>query len=117
MFKIFKKTLVSGALGNALEMYDYVIWGLFSPYLSKEFLLPDSKLSDIFILFFITYLIRPFGSLVGGILADQGGRKKILTSSILLMGVSTSLIGILPSYEHIGITSVYILLILRLTQV
>lgn len=117
MFNVSKKTIISGAIGNALEMYDYVIWGLFSVYLSKEFLPPQSKMSDIFFLFFITYILRPIGSLVGGILADQAGRKRVLTLSIVLMGVCTSIIGILPSYDRIGVIAVFLLLFIRLIQV
>jgi MHS family proline/betaine transporter-like MFS transporter len=117
MLSLSKKTIIGGAIGNALEMYDYVIWGLFSVYLSKEFLPPNSKLSDIFFLFLLTYILRPIGSLVGGILADQAGRKKILTLSIFLMGICTSIVGILPSYADIGVISVFLLLFIRLIQV
>src|SRR3989338_8359349 len=117
MFKTSKKIIISGAIGNALEMYDYVIWGLFSVFLSKEFLPPQSKLSDIFFLFFITYILRPIGSLLGGMLADQAGRKRVLTLSILLMGFGTAAIGILPSYEQIGVISVFLLLFIRSVQV
>lgn len=117
MFKTSKKIIISGAIGNALEMYDYIIWGLFSVFLSKEFLPPQSKLSDIFFLFLITYILRPIGSLLGGMLADQVGRKKMLTLSIFLMGICTALVGILPSYEQIGVISVFLLLFIRLIQV
>lgn len=117
MLSVSKRTIIGGAIGNALEMYDYVIWGLFSVYLSKEFLPPNAQLSDIFFLFLLTYILRPIGSFVGGILADQAGRKKILTLSIFLMGVCTSIVGILPSYAHIGVISVFLLLFIRLIQV
>ncbi len=117
MFKTSKKIIISGAIGNALEMYDYVIWGLFSVFLSKEFLPPQSKLSDIFFLFFVTYILRPIGSLLGGMLADQTGRKRVLTLSILLMGIGTAAIGILPAYEQIGVISVFLLLFIRSVQV
>jgi MHS family proline/betaine transporter-like MFS transporter len=73
--------------------------------------------SDIFFLFLLTYILRPFTSLLGGILADQVGRKKILTLGIFLMGTCTGIIGILPSYERIGILSVFLLLFIRLIQV
>ncbi len=117
MLSVSKRTIIGGAIGNALEMYDYVIWSLFSVYLSKEFLPPNAKLSDIFFLFLLTYILRPIGSLVGGILADQAGRKKILTLSIFLMGICTSIVGILPSYAQIGVSSVFLLLFIRLIQV
>ena len=87
MFLVSKKTIIGGALGNALEAYDYVVWGLFSVYLSNEFLPPQSQLSDIFFLFLITYILRPIGGIVGGILADQLGRKRVLTLSIFIMGI------------------------------
>ena len=117
MFKISKKIIISGAIGNALEMYDYVIWGLFSVYLSKEFLPPASKLSDIFFLFLLSYIFRPLGSVLAGVFADQLGRKRVLTLSILLMGIGTALVGVLPSYAHIGVASVLLLLFIRLIQV
>lgn len=117
MFKSSKKIIISGAIGNALEMYDYIIWGLFAAFLSAEFLPPNSSLSDIFFLFFITYILRPIGGFLGGMLADQAGRKRVLTLSILLMGFGTAAIGILPSYEKIGVTSVFLLLFIRLVQV
>ncbi|HHF7367895.1 TPA: MFS transporter [Legionella bozemanae] len=117
MFKTSKKIIISGAIGNALEMYDYAIWGLFSVFLSKEFLPPNAKLSDIFFLFLLTYVLRPIGSFLGGMLTDQIGRKKILTLSIFFMGVCTALVGILPSYEQIGVIAVFLLLFIRLIQV
>lgn len=117
MFKTSKKIIISGAIGNALEMYDYMIWGLFSVFLSKEFLPPNSTLSDIYFLFLVSYFLRPLGSLLGGLLADQAGRKKVLTLSILVMGACTALIGILPSYNQIGMIAVYLLLFIRSIQV
>lgn len=117
MFKTSKKLIISGAIGTTLEMYDYGIWGLFSVFLSKEFLPPQSKLSDIFFLFLITYILRPIGSLLGGMLADQAGRKRVLSFSILLMGIGTAAIGILPSYEKISVISVFLLLFIRSVQV
>ena len=116
MFLVSKKTIIGGALGNALEAYDYVVWGLFSVYLSNEFLPPQSQLSDIFFLFLITYILRPIGGIVGGILADQLGRKRVLTLSIFIMGICTSIIGILPSYNNIGVIAVFLLLFVRLMQ-
>jgi MHS family proline/betaine transporter-like MFS transporter len=116
MFKISKKIMLSGAIGNALEMYDYAIWGLFSVYLSKEFLPPQSKLSDIYFLFFITYLLRPISGFVFGMLSDQLGRKKILTTSIFMMGICTTAVGLIPSYQSIGVISVFLLLFTRLIQ-
>lgn len=117
MFKTSKKIIISGAIGNLLEMYDYMIWGLFSVFLSKAFLPPGSKLSDMFVLFLITYILRPISGFLGGMLADQIGRKGVLTLSIILMGMCTALVGILPSYHQIGVISVLLLFFIRLVQV
>ena len=117
MFKVSKKIIVSGAIGNALEMYDYAIWSLFSVYLTKEFLPPQSNLKDMFILFLITYFLRPIGGFFFGLLSDQLGRKKILTISIFIMGLCTTAVGIIPSYQHIGVIAVFLLLFSRLIQV
>jgi MHS family proline/betaine transporter-like MFS transporter len=117
MFAISKKIIIGGAIGNALDMYDYMTWGLFSAYLSKEFLPPGSNLSDIFLLFLLTYILRPIGGLIGGIFADKIGRKKVLTLSILFMGAGTGIIGILPSYERIGTLAIIFLVFAQLIQV
>lgn len=116
MFKISKKIMISGAIGNALEMYDYAIWGLFSIYLTKEFLPPQSNLSDMFFLFLLTYILRPISGFVFGILSDQLGRKNVLTSCIFMMGICTTAVGFLPSYQSIGVLSVFLLLFTRLVQ-
>ena len=117
MFNVSKKIILSGAIGNILEMYDYAIWGLFSVFLSKAFLPEHSNLSDVFFIFLFTYLFRPLGGLLFGVLADQLGRKKILTLSIIIMGFCTAAVGILPSYERIGLLATLLLLFIRLIQV
>lgn len=117
MFKVYKKTIISGIIGNALEMYDYMIWSLFSVFLANAFLPTHSTLSDIFCIFLITYLFRPIGGLISGILADQIGRKAVLTLSIFVMGLCTSAVGILPSYESAGIVVTVSLAFIRFLQV
>ena len=117
MFKVSKKTIISGAIGNILEMYDFAIWGLFSVFLTKTFLPEHSNLSSIFFIFLITYIFRPIGGLLFGILADQMGRKKLLVISIVIMGLCTSLVGMLPSYEEIGLTATLFLILIRFIQV
>ncbi len=117
MFRISKKTILAGAVGNTLEFYDYVIWEIFSLYLLKEFLPPQSSLADLFFLFLITYIFRPLGSFIGGIFTDQLGRKKTLIIYILLMGGCTALVGLLPSYQQVGFLSVLLLVLIRILQV
>ena len=117
MFKISRKIILAGAVGNALEMYDFAICGLFALYLAQTFLPAGSNLSDIFLLFFITYFFRPIGSLLFGAFADQLGRKIILKICIFLMGIATIALGMLPSYQQIGVAAVFLLFFIRILQV
>jgi MHS family proline/betaine transporter-like MFS transporter len=117
MFKVSKKIIFSGAIGTALEIYDYAIWGLFSVFLAKTFLPSPGNISSIFLLFLATYVLRPISGLFLGILADQFGRKKILSLSIVMMGLSTGFIAILPSYAHIGAIAIVCLIFIRCLQV
>lgn len=117
MFQISKKTMISGALSNLFETYDYTLWFVFSLYLSNEFFPGHSKIADFFFIIFASYILRPLGSAIGGILSDQLGRKKILTGSVILMGFCSFLVSILPSYKAIGISSLLILFLIRVAQV
>lgn len=98
-------------------MYDLAIWGLFSATLSKIFLPPHSGLYDIFLIFFVGYFFRPIGALFFGLIADQRGRKKALSFTILMMGICTGIIGLLPSYETIGLLATISLLMIRVSQI
>jgi MHS family proline/betaine transporter-like MFS transporter len=117
MYKISKKTIIGGAIGNFLETYDFTIWALLAQCLTKALLPSNTNLSSVFILFLVSYFIRPFGSLISGILADQIGRKKVLSISILLMGISTTLVGVIPLYADVGFISMFLLFFFRIIQV
>ena len=114
---ISRKILFSGIIGNIIEAYDFTIWALLAQFIAKEFLPPHSALISVFALFFVGYLVKPFGGLMMGLAADQLGRKTILTISMILMGISTTFVGLLPSYSSIGLFSVFFLLLFRIIQV
>jgi MHS family proline/betaine transporter-like MFS transporter len=117
MFNVSKKTILSGAVGNMLEIYDYAVWELLAVFLTREFLPPNSNLSDVFFIFLTTYLFRPVGGVILCLLADQAGRKRVLTISVITMGLCTAMVAILPGYQGIGISATILLLFIRLVQV
>lgn len=108
---------MAGTLGNLIESFDMAICGLLSVYIAKYLIGDASKgLFIVFLTFFAGYLARPIGAMIMGLLSDIYGRKIILAGSILTMGISTTLIGFIPSYSTIGIFSVFTLLTLRIIQ-
>lgn len=111
------RIILAGTLGNLIESFDMAICGLLSVYLAKYLIGDGTKgLFLVFITFFAGYIARPIGALLMGLLSDVYGRKIILAGSILVMGVSTALIGLVPPYSSIGIYSAMILLLLRIIQ-
>lgn len=111
------KAIVGGAIGNIVEAYDLSICYFLSTELSRT-LLGDSQGTPtvILTLMFIAYLAKPIGAFFLGLFSDLYGRKNILTYSIMIMGLSTALIGVIPQYSTIGLSAVLCLLTLRIVQ-
>ncbi len=114
-----RKVIIASALGTMFEWYDFFLYGALASITSKQFF---SGVNDtaafIFALlaFSAGFIVRPFGALVFGRLGDLVGRKYTFLVTILLMGVSTFLVGCLPSYHQIGIAAPIALVLLRLLQ-
>lgn len=105
-------------LGNALEAYDFCLYGLLAPVFAKVFFPENFKYSLMitFALFATAYLSRPFGSMLWGYVADKHGRKPVLIGTLSLMLTSAFGMSLVPTYQSIGVYSVIIILILRLIQ-
>ncbi len=113
------KVALLTSLGSGLEYYDFVIYGMMTKYLSDIFFSTTDSLNSIiqtFIVFAIGYLIRPFGGTIIGMIADTYGRKKTFVIVMLVMGLSTMGIGLLPTYNQVGIIAPIGLLLCRLCQ-
>lgn len=111
------KIIMGGLMGNIVEAYDLSICYFLSAELSRT-LLGDTqgKPTVMLALIFIAYLAKPIGAFILGLLSDLYGRKNILMGSIVIMGISTSLIGLIPGYNHIGLFAAGLLLMLRIIQ-
>jgi len=114
------KTLSLAALGGALEFYDFIIFVFFTTVLGALFFPPDIpewlRQLQTFGIFAAGYLARPLGGIIMAHFGDLLGRKKMFTLSILLMALPTLAIGLLPTYETIGIMAPILLLLMRVLQ-
>lgn len=115
-----KKVIISGMVGNALEWYDYALYIQFAYIIGMHFL-PKELASDIrdiitLIIFASGFIIRPIGGILLGMIGDKVGRKTALVIGILAMALPTAGLGLLPSYNTIGIFAPIILIIFRLIQ-
>ncbi len=114
-----KKVIFASSLGTVFEWYDFYLYGSLAPIIAQQFFAPlDPTAAFIFALlaFAAGFIVRPFGALVFGRLGDLAGRKYTFLLTIILMGASTFLVGILPGYNSIGIAAPIILIALRLLQ-
>ncbi|NIA00441.1 MFS transporter [Massilia sp. CCM 8734] len=118
MTKEERKVIFASSLGTVFEWYDFYLYGSLAPIIAKQFFVGDPTTTFIFALlaFAAGFIVRPFGALVFGRLGDMIGRKYTFLVTILLMGASTFIVGLLPSYASIGIAAPIILVTLRILQ-
>lgn len=114
------RTLLLASLGSALEFYDFIIFVFFASVIGRVFFsagLPDwVRQLQTFGIFAAGYFARPLGGIVMAHFGDTRGRKRMFMLSVLLMAVPTLLIGLLPTYQSIGITAPLLLLAMRVLQ-
>jgi MFS family permease len=114
------KTLALAALGGALEFYDFIIFVFFATVIGQLFFPPSVpdwlRQLQTFGIFAAGYLARPLGGIIMAHFGDLLGRKKMFTLSILLMSVPTLLMGLMPTYQSIGLAAPVLLLVLRILQ-
>src|SRR5690242_11114850 len=114
-----KKVIFASSLGTVFEWYDFYLYGTLAATIGKQFfsnLDPTSQVIFSLLAFAAGFLVRPFGALVFGRLGDMIGRKYTFLVTILIMGLSTFIVGILPSYASIGAAAPVILVGLRVLQ-
>jgi MFS family permease len=115
-----RKAALSNFLGSAMEFYDFGIYAPASALVLNQLFFPtvDPAVGLIasFATFGVAYVVRPIGGIILGNLGDRFGRKRILMVTILLMGIATFCVGILPTYSQIGVLAPVLLVLLRLVQ-
>jgi len=119
MTKAERKVVFASSLGTVFEWYDFYLYGSLAAVIGKKFfagLDPTAAFIASLLAFAAGFFVRPFGALVFGRLGDMVGRKYTFLVTILIMGLSTFVVGLLPSYASIGIAAPVILVGLRLLQ-
>jgi len=114
-----KKAVTAAALGNAMEWFDFGVYGFVAFALGKVFF-PDASpaVQTIAALgtFSVPFLVRPLGGVFFGVMGDRFGRQKVLSLTIIIMAISTFCIGLIPGYETIGLWAPILLLLCKLAQ-
>jgi MFS family permease len=114
-----RKVILASSLGTVFEWYDFYLYGLLATIISAQFFSGVNETTGfIFALaaFAAGFAVRPFGAVVFGRIGDLVGRKNTFLVTMGLMGVSTFLVGVLPSYASIGVAAPILLIVLRLVQ-
>ncbi|AEW44480.1 MFS transporter, MHS family, proline/betaine transporter [Serratia symbiotica str. 'Cinara cedri'] len=114
-----KKAITAAALGNAMEWFDFGVYGFVAHALGQIFfpsVSPGVQVIAALATFSVPFLIRPLGGIFFGAMGDKFGRQKVLSITIIMMAVSTFCIGLIPSYTVIGIYAPALLLLAKLVQ-
>jgi MFS family permease len=113
------RVVTASSAGTAFEWYDFFIFGSLAPVIAKVFLAgldPTSALVAALALFAVGFAFRPLGAIIFGAMGDRVGRKATFLTTVSLMGGATFAIGLLPTYEQVGILAPILLIFLRICQ-
>lgn len=117
--KAQKKSLAASTAGQLLEWYEWSAYAVFAPFIAQVMFNPDNPVSSLLstlAVFAVGFLMRPLGGVVFGQVADRKGRKFVLITTMLTMAVASVAIGLLPTYDNVGIWASVLLLLLRMIQ-
>lgn len=114
------RVIIAASVGSALEWYDFFLYGTAAALVFGELFFPKSDPLVGTLLAFLTFgvgfVVRPLGGIIFGIMGDRYGRKPVLVITLLMIGVGTTLIGLLPTYAQIGYWAPILLVALRVVQ-
>jgi MFS family permease len=114
------RVMLAACIGSALEWYDFFLYGTASALVFAPLFFPKSDPIVGTLLSFLTFgvgfVVRPFGGILFGVLGDRLGRKPVLVATLLMIGIGTTAIGLLPTYASIGIWAPLLLVAMRVVQ-
>ena len=114
-----RRVIAAGMIGNVFEWYDFAIYGYFATQIGRHFFPHGDAVAQLlsaFGVFAIGYLMRPIGGVLVGHIGDRFGRRTALTFSVTAMAIPTFLVGLLPTYQTIGVLAPIGLTLLRVVQ-
>ena len=113
------RTALAGLIGNVLEWFDFAVYGYFASNIGHQFFPQSDPAVQTFLAyatFALGFFARPIGSIVLGRVGDRIGRRALLTLSIALMGGATLVLGLLPTYDQVGMLAPILLMLMRILQ-
>ena len=114
-----RRNVLAGTVGSVLEWYDFALYGYLAPIIGTLFFPADDPVASLlaaFGVFAIGFAARPVGGLIFGLIGDRIGRKPALIISVVMMGVATFAIGVMPDHAQIGASAALVLVILRILE-
>ncbi|TCP54238.1 MHS family proline/betaine transporter-like MFS transporter [Tamaricihabitans halophyticus] len=117
--KARRRVLTAGGVGTFVEFYDFAIYGYCAPVIAAQFFPGTNQVAALlstFAVYGIAFVIRPLGGVLFGALGDRIGRRGVLSAVLLLIGIATATIGLLPTYHQIGLFAPLLLVLCRLLQ-
>ncbi|HEY3772655.1 MAG TPA: MFS transporter [Solirubrobacteraceae bacterium] len=113
---LLRRATAAAAMGNATEWFDYGVYSYLATQIGRNFFPgPHATLGSLLV-FAVSFVLRPLGGIVWGPLGDRVGRQSVLVATILLMSLSTVLIGVIPTYGSVGVWAPVLLILLRVVQ-
>src|SRR6201987_5982177 len=114
------RVILAASIGSALEWYDFFLYGTASALVFGELFFPKSDpvvgTMLAFLTFGVGFVVRPIGGILFGILGDRYGRKPVLVATLLMIGIGTTAIGLLPTFAQIGYCAPFLLVLMRVIQ-
>lgn len=113
---MLRRAVAASAMGNATEWFDYGVYSYLATQIGDVFFPGKYSTIGSLLVFAVSFVLRPLGGIVWGPIGDRIGRQGVLVSTILLMSLSTTLVGVLPAYGTVGIWAPVMLVVLRVVQ-
>src|ERR1700676_2062841 len=117
---LLKRVVFSSLLGATIEWYDFFLYGVVAGIVFNQLYFPagDPLVSTLlaYTTFAVGFVTRPLGGVIFGHFGDRLGRKSVLVMTLMIMGVATFLIGLIPTYAQIGVAAPLLLLLMRILQ-
>src|SRR6201997_5831514 len=114
------RVILAASIGSALEWYDFFLYGTAAALVFGDLFFPKSDPTVGTLLSFLTFgvgfVVRPLGGLLFGVLGDRYGRKPVLVATLLMIGIGTTAIGLLPTFAQIGYWAPFLLVLMRVIQ-
>ncbi|HET7305936.1 MAG TPA: MFS transporter, partial [Segeticoccus sp.] len=110
---VLRRAVGASMIGNATEWYDYGVYAYVAGEIGRNFFPGEHETVGTLLVFAVSFVLRPLGGVVWGPIGDRIGRNKVMAMTIILMSLGTFLVGVIPTYDSIGVWAIVLLVLLR----